>query len=242
MMPGTRISSRTIAGKTALLAMVVLGPAVCVRAQSNEFWPEANLYVKTSTNSRAYLAASTTQETSEYPGFQIGPSFDYFFKSLERLKRFTIFRVDESKSRPLVFEAGYRYLTSPGAAPENRVIAEVTPQLALVSGFCLADRNRGEFRWIGGAFSTRYRNRLSIERTVSLSGYHLTPYAQGEFYYDSRYGKIDKTVLTGGVAFPIGKSVEIDAYYSHSNDTSKAPNQQTNAIGLTLSVYIRGKR
>jgi hypothetical protein len=51
--------------------------------------------------------ASTTQEAGNTIGSQFGANFDLFTKPLFKLKRFAIFQLDESKSRPLTLRIGY---------------------------------------------------------------------------------------------------------------------------------------
>lgn len=213
------------------------------RAQSNEVWPEVDTYLKTSSNTRASLFIETSNEDGERNGVEVNPNFDIFFKPVfEKLKRFAVFRVDEAKSRPLDFQVGYVYLNSPNGPEQNRLEFALTPRVALVSGFVVEDRNRGELQWINGQFSTRYRNRLTIEHTVNISGYHPTPYGSAELYYDTRYDKINKTQLKAGFDFPIKKSASFELYYAHTNDTSTPPNNQTNAVGLKLSLYFPWKK
>jgi len=161
-----------------------------------------------------------------------------YTKPLLKLKRFTIFQLDESKSRPLTIRIGYNRLPNGDKPPENRGVLDATPRFPLRAGFLIADRNRAELRWINGDFSWRYRNRLMVERTIAIHHYHFTPYVRGEAYYVSTAGKWSRTTEDGGFIFPIRRWAEIEAYYEHMNDTSKAPNQQTHGIGLILSLYF----
>ena len=56
----------------------------------------------------------------------LGPSIQLYFKPLVKLKKVSEFDLDDSKQRPLVFEAGYRYITAPNEPVDNRFMPVVT--------------------------------------------------------------------------------------------------------------------
>jgi len=93
--------------------------------------------------------------------FAIGPSIQLYLKPLIRPKNTTILDLDDTRSRFLVLETGYRYLTAPGAAPENRMLTAVTFNLPLAAGIRLSDRNRADLDWKNGIFTWRYRNNVT---------------------------------------------------------------------------------
>jgi hypothetical protein len=223
---------------TFAILFVLLAASPVRSQQTAQFWPEVDTYVKLNPTFRFMFNASTTQEAGNTIGSQFGANFDVFMKPLLKLKRFTVFQLDESKSRPLTIRTAYDVLPTPGKPPENRVVLEGTPRYPLQAGILVANRNRAELRWINGDFSWRYRNRLAVERTFAIHSYHFTPYVRGESYYVSTAGKWSRTAEDIGFIFPIRRRAEIDGYYEHMNDTSKAPNQQTHGIGLILSLYF----
>ena len=104
-------------------------------------------------------------------------------------------RADVYRNRYLTFRAGYRYRTSltPGASvSENRGIVEVTPRYLLPWQLVVSDRNRGEFRFVKGqTFSTRYRNRLQLERDIKYGTFVFTPYVYDEIFYDYPVWPVD---------------------------------------------------
>lgn len=136
---------------------------------------------------------------------EIGPNIDFFLKPLVKLKRITVFQLDQSKDRPVMLRLGYRYMPSTDGTVEHRGFAEATGRYPLLRGVLLSDRNRVEFRDISGQFFWRYRNRLSSERTFAIHGYHFTPYLRAEAFYDEKVSKWSRTALTAGSTFPIGK-------------------------------------
>ncbi|HXJ87608.1 MAG TPA: DUF2490 domain-containing protein [Candidatus Binatia bacterium] len=220
------------------LATFVSFSSISAAAQTFQFWPEVDTYVKLSDNARFFFEAKQTRENRTGEDGEIGPSLDVYFKPIFRLKKIVVFQLDQSKSRPLMFRVGYRYMPSTQNPTENRAILEATPRYPLVHGILVTDRSRGELRFIQGRFSWRYRNRLTTERTFGLGSFHFTPYLRAETYYDSDYGKFSRTAIDGGSTFPIGKHVELEGYYEHQNDTSKTPNRQIDAVALVLSFYI----
>lgn len=223
-----------------LIVVALLVPLVArgALAQNTEFSPEVGIYARLNQDMRLYFLIRETSQDGIHSGFQFGSNVDLYFKSLIKLKRFTVFELDQSKSRLLTFRIGYRYVNTPGAAIENRTLLEVTPRFPLVSGVVVSDRNRADLRVLDGEFSWRYRNRLSAERTFVIRSYHFSPYGRCEVFFDSNYEKWSRTAVTVGSAFPFGKHVELDGSYEHQNNTGKAPNQQVHVIGVALNLYF----
>jgi hypothetical protein len=220
-----------------LISVLVLIRPLAV-AQTLQVWPEISTYVKLNSNVRLYFIATTTRENKKGTSAEIGPNIDFYLKPLIKQQKVTIFQLDKSKSRPLLLRFGYRYLPSTDGPPEHRGVMEATARYPLKSGFLVSDRNRADLRFIDDAFSWRYRNRLTVERTVSILSYHFSPYVRGEVYYDSNYEKWSRTSETLGAAFPIRQHTEIEIYYEHQNDTGKSPNRQVNALGVALNLYF----
>ena len=208
------------------------------QAQSYQTWPEIDTYINLNQNFRLYFIATQTEEHHQGTDAEIGPNLDFFFKPLFKTNKGVIFQPDRSKSRPFLLRVGYRYLPSTSGPTEHRVVLEATGRYALKSGFLFSVRNRADLRFINGEFSWRYRNRPTVERTVSILSYHFTPYVRGEVYYDGDYRKWSRISETLGAAFPIGKHIEIEPYYEHQHDTSKSPNHQINALGISLNLYF----
>jgi Protein of unknown function (DUF2490) len=223
-----------LAGMISMLLLV----SPRAEAQTYQFWPEISTYVKLNSDVRLYFIASTTRENSKGTSAEIGPNIDFYLKPLLKLEKGTIFQLDKSKSRPLLLRLGYRYLPSTDGPSEHRGVLEATGRLPLMSGFLVSDRNRADLRFIDGEFSWRYRNRLTVEKTVSILDYHFSPYVRGEVYFDSNYEKWSRTSESLGAAFPIRQHTEIEIYYEHQNDSGKSPNRQVNALGVALNLYF----
>jgi hypothetical protein len=232
------VTGRRFTLEATAVAFVVAAISLCVSAQTDQFLPEIDVYYKVSSDVRLSFQAKETREGGDPTQAEIGPSIDFYLKPLVRLKTVSRFYLDDSKSRPLVLSIGYRYLPSPNSPAENRLEPLATFNFPLKEGFLLSDRNRADLDWKSGKFSWRYRNRLQIEKRLTIHSYHPAPYASVEPFYESQYNKWSDTAIYAGCMFPIGKHVELNPYYEHQNNTGKSPNQQLNQMGLILSLYF----
>lgn len=219
-------------------AILICFGCLPTRAQEAQFLPEVDAHLKWNATFRTYLEAKDDRDGGDSTQFTIGPSLQFYVKPLIKLKKVTLFDLDDSKSRPFILEAGYRYITAPGAPPKNRMLLAGTSNFPLKAGFLIRDRNRADLDWKNGAFTWRYRNKLTFERTFAIRFYHFIPYVAAEPFYDSRYNKWSTTSLYVGCLFPVGKHVQINSYYEHDNNTAKPPNRQVNSAGLALNLYF----
>jgi len=207
-------------------------------AQDTQFIPEVDSHLKLNSAVRTFLEAKNDRDGGDSTQFAIGPSIQLYLKPLIKLKQVTAFDLDDSKSRALVLEAGYRRIITPSDPSENRMLTAVTSNFPMKAGFHLSDRNRADLDWKSGRFTWRYRNKLTIDRTFSIHSHHLIPYVAVEPFYESQYNKWSATDIYAGCLFPVGKRVQFNTYYEHENDTSKRPNKQNNFIGLALYLYF----
>ena len=218
-------------------AFTLLAGNVC-SAQDTQFLPEIDQYLKLSSNTRILVQAKDDREGGDPTQFTFGPSLQLFLKPLLKLKNVTRFDLDDVKKRPVMFETGYRIITAPNTPAENRLLEAVTFHIPLMAQMMTSDRNRVDLDWKAGVFTWRYRNKLTLQRSVGISSYHLTPYVAAEVFYESQYSKWSTTDLYAGCLFPVGKHVQFDGYYEHENNTGKSPNRQNNFIGLALRLYF----
>jgi hypothetical protein len=207
-------------------------------AQTFEFLPEADAYVKLNSTFRVLMQAKYTKEGSDPRQVEIGPSLEFYLKPMLRLKHLNAFDLDDSKTRFLVVTAGYRYVPTKDSPSTNRVSLAVTFHYPLKFEFLLSDRNRADLNWKSGSFTWRYRNKVTLEKTIEVLKHHPVPYVAAEPYYDSQYGKWSTTAVYAGVLFPLGKHVQFDPYYEHQNNTGKTPSQQLNAFGFVVNFYF----
>jgi hypothetical protein len=224
---------------TFVYGAILVGLACTLsRAQDTQFLPEITQHFKLSSNIRLLLQAKDDREGGDPEQFTFGPGAEFYLKPLLGLKNVTLFDLDDVKKRPVVFESGYRIITAPNTAATNRAIESVTFHFPFAFRTLIADRNRADLDWQAGTFTWRYRNKLTLQRTLPISSYHLIPYIAAEPFYESQYKKWSTTDLYVGCLFPVGKYVQFDGYYQHENNTGKRPNHQSNFIGLALHLYF----
>ena len=180
--------------------------------------------------------------------FQHGTNFSFnrwrtgamLSRHLEPILRLHRADIDQENEHYLVFGGGYEYLDThqdDRTTIENRLFAEVTPQ-ALVATVLVSNRNRGEFRWVNGAYDFRYRNKLVISDRLKFGALRFTPYGSAEIYYDRNHHSWNQSQYGFGVQFPYKKSLMLDTYLIHQNCTVCEPNP-VNMAGITLNVYFR---
>jgi hypothetical protein len=207
-------------------------------AQETQFLPEVDTYLKVHENIRLSVQAKDTREGGDPTQAEIGPSIEFYTKPWIRLREISVFDLNDAKKRPLVLAAGYRYLASPTSPSTYRIPFAATSHLPIKAQLLLTDRNRTDLDWSSGKFTWRYRNMLSLDRTLAIHSYHPIPYASAEIYYESQYSKMSTTELYAGCFLPIGKHFELTPYYEHQNNTGKKPNKQLQGLGLTLNIYL----
>ena len=223
----------------AVAAMIPVFICPHARAQDAQFLPELDTYVQLNQDMRVWLQMKGTREAGVPPQPEIGPSFDYFVKSLPQLIPNSIVDLDQGESRLLILSIGYRYLPAASGAPgTDRMEPVATFQFPLKGGFLVWDRNRFDLDWKGGEYEWRYRNRFQVERGFALGSHRITPYASVEPFYESKYRGWSSTDLYAGFRLPVGKIVVFNTYYEHENNTGKPPNQQVNAAGLAVNLFF----
>lgn len=213
-----------------------------LQAQTIQFLPEVDTYLKLDSTSRVYFQAKDDREGGDPTQATLGPSIQFYLKPLLKLKNIASFDLNDAKHRPLVFEAGYRYITAPNADPESRFLTAVTLHFPMKGAILMTDRNRADLDWKTGQFTWRYRNRLTVERTFAIHSYHLIPYVSTEPFYESQYAKWSTTSLYAGCSLPVGRHVQFNPYYEHDNNTGKKSNEQVNSVGLTLDLFFSLKK
>lgn len=192
-------------------------------AQTVEFLPEINTHLRLKPRINLLFQAKQTRENGGPTQGEIGPSLDTYWGT-------------GSNKKLLLLSLGYRYLPSAYSPTTHRVLMIATPKLFQKAKFVISDRNRGELNFSRGDLTWRYRNRLQIEREVTIARYHPIPYANAEVYFDSKFQKWSSTAIQVGSKFPIRKHADIELYYEHQNNTGPTPNQQVSATGLVLNL------
>jgi hypothetical protein len=229
--------------KRIALALFLLTAAweVPVTAQGlgEEIRPEVGLYIQQGPLIRIEFGDSFIGDLSKHDWH--GHFAVYVETALKPvLRRELRDRPDVYRNKYLTFRVGYRYqtsLTNSHSAAENRGIVELNSRYQLPWQFVVADRNRAELRFIQGkSFSTRYRNRLRLERDFKHGWFDCTPYVYDEVFYDTRYDKWTPNRYGFGVEFPINRHVVLEPnYFRQHGSRSNPPN--LNAFGFKFNLY-----
>jgi hypothetical protein len=148
---------------------------------------------------------------------------------------------DVYRNRFLSVRAGYQYHTgiddSP-STPTNTGIIEVTSRYVLPWNLILCDRNRGDFRLPHGQpLSTRYRNRLRLERDIRYRGFDFTPYLYDEIYYDTRYDRWTPNRYAIGLEFSVNRHLVLEPYYLRQHSSRSNP-PHISALGFRMKLYL----
>lgn len=223
--------------RVALLILVWAGLSSRAGAQSSsdQFWPEIEGYYSFNPKSRLGLMASRSTDGASYNSIELGPTLNFFAK---RFVQPVLSTPNEAENHMLVFGVGYRYIAGLDQPSENRIELDVTPQIPLPWGLQAGDRSRVDIRFIAGnSTSWRYRNRIGMQRTLSVRRFVFSPYAQGEFFYNSSSGSWNKTTFQVGADFPFRKHFAFEPYYEHDNNIGSIPNA-VNAFGMTAYIYF----
>jgi hypothetical protein len=202
------------------------------------FLPEVESYFRFSPNVRLFFQAKGYMENGDLNHAQIGPSLQFNIRPLEKLKKITIFDLDDIKCMPVVLTIGYRYLPSTVQPAINRMQPVILFHVPFPRSILVTDRNRFDLDWSRVAFNWTYRNRITAERRLTIRSYHPGLYGAGELSYQSQYSKWSNTRLFAGCLLPLSKHLQIDTYYEHVNNTGTHPNHQVNAAGLMINLYF----
>jgi Protein of unknown function (DUF2490) len=227
---------------SSLSAILLCGCAAAATVPDTqvEFLPEVDAYININSTMRLGLLSKfqSHQEGDTWNG-DFGVHLDWALKPVFR--RELRQGDDVFSKRFLACGAGFRYisgLTGDSSYLEHRWIAECTPRFPLPGQLILSDRNRGEMRFINRQqFSTRYRNRLQLERDFSIGHLVYTPYVNDEVFYDTRHDSWNRNRYSAGVQVPAGAHAVIDVYYYRQNQSRSAP-PHVNALGLRLLFYF----
>jgi hypothetical protein len=76
------------------------------------FLPEVDTYIRLASNVRLELQGKGAIQSGGPNGATLGPSFEFNFKPLKKLRDITFFDLDDMKYMPVTLSIGYRHLPS----------------------------------------------------------------------------------------------------------------------------------
>jgi hypothetical protein len=231
------------------------GGACAVERTMNEIWPELDVFVKLDDQWRLFLLGTVTRavETGVSVESTVGVHVDYFPSGLPRTWVDRLPGIDRFWS--MWMRAGYNHVrvADPQGTGEDRLVFEGTLRsIPLWAGIRVSDRNRIDFRRIGGDDSWRYRNRLRIERTFEVrpmlfdlesgwgrilpAAHAATPYATIEFFWDSRYASWSRRYLQLGVEFDLRRDRSLDLFVGSQADFNREAGSALTIVGAALTL------
>jgi len=203
------------------------------------FWPAVEAHARIRGNLRfEVLTELKNGEDYSYDQWRVGAGLGYQLKSFRRPH---LADIDPQKEHKLLIGGGYEYIESTDASKpgsENRLTVGVTPRARPPGGLLVSDRNRFEFRWVDGAYSTRYRNKIMIERITQHRHLQFAPYLSAEFFYDIAKDSWNQAQYAVGISWPYKRILKLDTYYLYQDCTTCSP-RYLDVAGLTLKYFYR---
>lgn len=201
-------------------ALLVASAGMAHAGETHEFWPELQFHKWfNERESRAIFMMSHSRDRDSGSTYQaeVGLTFEHHFTNW------------------FWGRLGYRHANSTDGGPfqENRLLAEQIFRMPLGFGFSADFRTREDFRWLNTGFFVRIRERIQVQRDVTIGNYLFTPYASAEVYFDTQYNTMSRYRLILGVTLPIYEHFSVEPYLVRQVDNAGSFTI-TNAIGLTL--------
>lgn len=242
----SRSTSLTMGVRTILpltlefLLLITFGAGALAQSDTvAEFWPAVDAHVQLADNYRLLgFVGMRKGEESEYQQVNGGLAFGYQWKKITKTHYENI---DPDKEHILLLGGGYEFLrTVQSGKPkdEDRAVLEAYPGFRPVPRFLLRDRNRVEFRWVDGVYSTRYRNQLWGEYDIAIRNYRFSPYGAAEFFYNGASASWNEEQYTAGLQFPYKRILMLNTYYLRQNCPTCKP-ANLNVGGITVNLYFR---
>jgi hypothetical protein len=208
-------------------------------ATGTQGWYAGNLWVQLPGHF-SFLGTAELKDATNYSYQQwiVGGAFDYQWKRITHLEH--LVNINSDKESKVVAGLGFEYLWTDkegNGTGEDRLVAVITPRHRPFGRWLLEDRNRLEFRWVDGDYSTRYRNRLTVERDLLVRNFRFTPYASAELFFNFASGTVDEGQYAAGIQVPVRRRFMVQAYYLYQHSESAPDN--VNVFGITLNFYLR---
>jgi hypothetical protein len=214
----------------SLFIILVLVFASVLALAADNVAPEASLYLTHNKIFRSRLAAGVNYNTNDAKVTSGTFEYDLDVGLMPFFRRYVFKDPNVEKAQRLTAQVGYADLGN-----ENRGILEVTGRLPVGGTWLVSDRNKGDFRWIDGEYSARYRNRLRLEHSVAFAHVKCTPYANGEVYYDFKANEWNRTDLTLGGEFPLPYKTVFEVYVTHAMNRA---GPKSTSVGIVFQKHM----
>lgn len=187
---------------------------------------------------RLYLDASFADSRESNTGsLDVSASVDV---SIEPIARAELRTQDWQRSRYLWARLGYTRVSKveqgTRAVSEDRGVVALYARAPLPAEVWVEARARADLRWIGDAYSTRYRIRLEASREFEWLGRTLVPYANAESFYDTRYDGWARSLVQAGAEIETSKGFRWEVYLARQVDRMPG-SSAVNALGVVAKWY-----
>lgn len=185
------------------------------------------------------LAFVGLKKGEEFPYQQLnaGVGLGYQWKTISKPH---LVNIDPDKEHLFLFGGGYerlQTLQSGTESYENRMVLQALAGFRPTSRWYVSDRNRVEFRWVNGTYSTRYRNLLFGEYDITIHNFRLSPYASAEAFYNGAVGSWNEEQYSAGIEWPYKRLLMLQTYYLRENCATCNP-AHLNVGGVTLNLFF----
>jgi hypothetical protein len=208
-------------------------------ADSTELWPELSAFVRLDDTKRLYLDASYAKGMeSDDRSLDLGAFLDV---SLMPIFREELQKEDWQRNRYLWSRVGYTRIFKasnggPAQVSEDRGVLALYGRMPLLEDTTVEARVRADLRWLGGDYSTRYRFRAEVNREFTVAGHAVVPYANIEWFYDTRYHAWSRTLLQAGPEITVNKHFRYEVYLAYQVD--RQPKRESlGALGVVAKWY-----
>jgi hypothetical protein len=230
-----------MAAKIALTVALIMALPWSALAQSEttgEFWPGVAAHDQFPQDWRM-LAFVGLKKAEEFPYQQLnaGVGLGYQWKTISKPH---LVNIDPDKEHLFLFGGGYerlQTLQSGTESYENRMVLQALAGFRPTSRWYVSDRNRVEFRWVNGTYSTRYRNLLFGEYDITIHNFRLSPYASAEAFYNGAVGSWNEEQYSAGIEWPYKRLLMLQTYYLRENCATCNP-AHLNVGGVTLNLFF----
>ena len=219
---------------------------ICTAQNSSfEFWPETDIWYRLNSSWRlSSFIPVTKYNESESRDLNIYLHVDYAWGHTKN----PIYRrlVDQEKGQIMKvwmaragFMEGWNLGDNSSNYAEDMVFAEIHRRIPIRGNILLSHRFRTDTRWLGeeNNFSYRFRYRLMMEKEYKEGNCSIVPYVNIEPYWDSRYSKIIKTRLIGGVTTSWGERFAIESNLTYQYDETYST-ENLYALNVILHVFL----
>jgi len=101
-----------------------------------------------------------------------------------------------------------------------------------------SDRNRVEYRVVGGTEKWRYRNSIKLKKTITVKNKEYTPFIANEVFYDFSADRYNQNRTAVGFSQKISDIASLDIFYIYRMDKKGVDWQGVNVVGTAVKFSL----